>query len=134
MALDVDPPPVPTIAEAGSADEYRREAIQTHLEAGAWAEAFDRWREETTIDRETFQIAVDLGLVEEFDFFWDDFAERVGYNAPGIPEDWRSASYHHDLESWGQVSAINAGLAELGQVVCEVLVTDYLDVDDADES
>ena len=32
-----------------------------------------------------------------------------------------------DLDSWGTVSAINAGLTELGQVVCEVLKAEYID-------
>jgi len=58
---------------------------------------------------------------------WDDFADRVGYHAPGLPEDWKERKLHPDLDSWGTVSAINAGLTELGQVVCEVLKEEYID-------
>ena len=34
---------------------------------------------------------------------------------------------HTDLTSWGQVSSINAGMTELGQVVSETLKEDYID-------
>lgn len=56
-----------------------------------------------------------------------DFADRVGYHAPGLPETWKERKLHPELTSWGQVSGINAGLTELGQVVCEVLKDDYID-------
>ena len=36
---------------------------------------------------------------------------------------------HPDLDSWAQVSAINAGLAELGRVVSDLLRNDYVDWD-----
>ena len=57
----------------------------------------------------------------------DDFADRVGYHAPGSPEDWREREYHADLQSWGAVSAINAELTEFGQIVSEVLEAEYVD-------
>jgi len=44
------------------------------------------------MDEEDWAIAVDLGLVSRFDFFWDDFADRVGYHAPGSPKTGRSAT------------------------------------------
>ncbi len=74
-----------------------------------------------------WEIVLDLDLLSHFDFFWDDFADRVGYHAPGIPEDWKERELHPELTSWGEVSSINAGLTELGQVVCEVLADEYLD-------
>jgi hypothetical protein len=74
-----------------------------------------------------FGIVLDLDLIQRFDFFWDSFAERVGYHAPGIPEDWKERDYHPELDSWGTVSSINAGLTELGQVVCDVLKEEYID-------
>ena len=58
---------------------------------------------------------------------WDDFADRVGYHAPGIPENWRERNLHPDLESWDTVSGINAALAELGDTVSRTLKADYVD-------
>ncbi len=108
-------------------DEYKREELQTFLEAGAWTQAFTEWADHAKMDEEAFAIACDLDLFAEFDFFWDDFADRVGYHAPGLPEDWREREIHPDIDSWGTVSAINAGLTEFGQIVCDVLETEYID-------
>lgn len=136
MGLDVETPPVPELPELDAdayddvevqGDEYRREEIEELLHEGAWADAFEAWAAETDLDAEAFDIAVDLGMFEEFDFFWDDFADRVGYHAPGLPEDWKERELHMELDSWGQVSGINAGLTELGQTVCDVLKEEYVD-------
>jgi hypothetical protein len=137
MGLDVSVPPAPRLnigydtddyedADVGG-DEYRREDLQTFLERGAWEEAFEQWTESAEMTTEEFEIATDLDLVSRFDFFWDDFADRVGYHAPGLPEDWREREIHPDIESWNTVSSINAGLTELGQVVCETLKEEYVD-------
>jgi hypothetical protein len=137
MSLDVETPPPPAI-DTGvdvteyedvdvSSEEYRREELEEYLEAGAWERAFGEWSEHTDVDEVDFAIAESLGLFEEFDFFWDGFAERVGYHAPGIPEDWQERDLHPELDSWGTVSNINAGLTELGQVVCDVLQDQYID-------
>jgi len=137
MGLDVDTPPPPTLETAVDAaayedvtvqgEDYRRAELETFLVEGAWAEAFKRWAAEARMDAATWEVVRDLDLLAEFDFFWDSFAGRVGYHAPGIPEDWREREVHPDLDSWGQVSAINAGLTELGQVVCDVLADEYID-------
>lgn len=137
MSLDVEPPPPPTLEAVDAGEDgstYRREELEAHLRAGAWDRAFDRWAETTDLPADTYAIARELGLFERFDFFWDEFAERVGYNAPGIPEDWQAANYHDELESWGQVSGINAALAEFGQIVCDVLVEEYLDAESSDDA
>jgi hypothetical protein len=137
MALDVQPPEPPELAEidpnqyddaevVGETD-YRRTELSEFLQAGAWREAFDEWTVHTDLGEAEWQVVVDLDLIQQFDFFWDSFASRVGYHAPGISEDWKERNYHQDLESWGQVSAINAGLTELGQVVCDVLKEEYID-------
>jgi hypothetical protein len=137
MTLTVETPPPPTLepgvdadayedADVGG-DEYRREDLEAFLETGAWEEAFERWAANTEMSDREFAIVRDLGLLERFDFFWDDFADRVGYHAPGLPEDWKERDLHPDLDSWGAVSSINAGLTELGQLVCEVLKDDYID-------
>jgi hypothetical protein len=140
MTLDVDPPDPPTLTQAvdpsayedatvsstGDVD-YRREELEAFLAEGAWVEAFETWAADADMEERAFDIATDLELFAEFDFFWDDFADRVGYHAPGIPEDWKEREYHPDLDSWGTVSSINAGLTEFGQVVCEVLKAEYID-------
>lgn len=138
MTLDVDPPDPPELepeidaaeyddAEVSGSDDYRREELQAFLENGAWADAWAEWTAGTDLTEEEYAVAEELGLVSDFDFFWDDFADRVGYHAPGIPEDWRQRDLHPDLGSWETVSAINAALTELGQVVSEVLKQEYVD-------
>ncbi len=137
MGLTVETPTPPELqevdpneyddAEIAGDTEYRRDEIETFLRDGAWERAFEEWSADTDMDEATFAIVTDLGLLGEFDFFWDSYADRVGYHAPGIPEDWKQRDYHPDLDSWGTVSAINAGVTELGQVVCEVLKSEYID-------
>ncbi len=137
MSLDVELPEPPELegmdpneyedAEVVGDTDYRRDELEAFLRKGAWAESFDQWAAGTNLAEREFRIIRDLGMLGEFDFFWDSFAERVGYHAPGIPEDWKQREYHPDLDSWGTVSGINAGLTELGQIVCEVLKDEYID-------
>jgi hypothetical protein len=137
MSLDVGVPPSPELdqtdpneyddAEVIGDTDYKRDELEDLLRAGAWEDAFERWADDASLNEAEFEVVTDLGMLRQFDFFWDAFAERVGYHAPGIPEDWKERNYHPDLDSWGTVSAINAGLTELGQLVCEVLKDDYVD-------
>ncbi|MFD1645450.1 hypothetical protein [Haloarchaeobius litoreus] len=137
MGLDVDAPASPELewvdpneyedASVAADADYRREELEEFLHDGAWDRAFNEWAEHADMTEEVFRIAGEMELFAEFDFFWDDFADRVGYHAPGVPEDWKERTYHPDLDSWGTVSAINAGLTELGQVVCDVLKEEYID-------
>jgi hypothetical protein len=137
MTLDVALPAPPELeqndpneyedAEVIGDTDYRREEIEEFLVDGAWEQAFDRWAVDTQLDAAEFDIVLDLGLLERFDFFWDSHADRVGYHAPGIPEDWKERDYHEDIDSWGITSSINASLTELGQIVCEVLKEEYID-------
>ncbi|MFC4408074.1 hypothetical protein [Haloarchaeobius iranensis] len=137
MGLDVDAPAPPELeyvdpneyedASVAADADYRREELEAFLHDGAWERAFEEWADHADMSEEQFRIAGEMELFEEFDFFWDDFADRVGYHAPGIPEDWKERTYHTDLDSWGTVSGINAGLTELGQIVCEVLKDEYID-------
>ncbi|WP_330632536.1 hypothetical protein [Halocatena halophila] len=108
-------------------EEYRRDELESFLVEGAWERAFDRWTQDTSMDEETFEIVTDLELFAEFDFFWDSFADRVGYHAPGLPEDWREREIHPAIDSWETVSTINATLTEFGQEVCDVLEAEYID-------
>ncbi|ODR79846.1 hypothetical protein BG842_04865 [Haladaptatus sp. W1] len=138
MGLDVPTPDLPTLrpeadvqeyddVSVAAENDYHRDELEAFLHEGAWEESFDRWAEDTELDEREFETAVDLDLFAEFDFFWDDFADRVGYHAPGIPEDWKVRDIHPDIDSWNAVSSINASLTELGQVVCDVLEADYVD-------
>lgn len=136
MSLDVEPPDPPELntvdpstyddTEVGG-DDYRREELEGFLRNGAWEEAFDQWAAHADLSEEEWGVVTDLDLVSRFDFFWDDFADRVGYHAPGLPEDWKERELHPALDSWSQVSAINAGLTEFGQIVCDVLKEEYVD-------
>jgi hypothetical protein len=138
MSLDVeavDPPELDPDVDASDYDDaevvgttdYRREEINGFLQNGAWAEAWKQWTHGTELTRAEYEIARELELFERFDFFWDAFAERVGYHAPGLPEDWQEREIHPELDSWSKVSSINASLTELGQIVSEVLKADYVD-------
>ncbi|GAA0513266.1 hypothetical protein SAMN04488066_11254 [Halorubrum aquaticum] len=136
MSLDIETPDPPELSavdpnEYEDADvaggEYRRDELEAFLREGAWEEAFARWTADCDLEESDWRIVEDLDLVSRFDFFWDSFADRVGYHAPGIPEDWKEREYHDDLDSWGSVSAINAGLTELGQIACDVLKDEYID-------
>ena len=138
MPLDVEVPDPPELeagvdasdyddAEVVGPDDYRREELEEYLREGAWAEAFDEWAAHTDLTEEEFDVARELGLFAGFDFFWDDFADRVGYHAPGIPEDWKERDYHGALSTWATVSSINASLTELGQVASEVLKERYVE-------
>jgi hypothetical protein len=114
-------------AEVVGDTDYKRDKLESLLREGAWADAFEEWAADTHLDEEAFGIVTDLEMIQEFDFFWDDFADRVGYHAPGLPENWRERDVHPDLDSWETVSAINAGLAELGETVSQTLKADYID-------
>jgi len=143
MTLDVETPDPPELeavdpneyedADVGG-DEYHRSDLETFLAEGAWEEAFDRWATDSEMAPSTWHVVEELELIAQFDFFWDSFADRVGYHAPGIPEDWKERNYHDGLDSWSVVSAINAGLTELGQIVCDVLKDDYVDWESAYEA
>lgn len=136
MGLQVEPPDPPSLPERDADDyedvevqgtEYRREELERFLEEGAWVEAFETWAEDSDLDDDAFEIAEDLGMFEGFDFFWDAFADRVGYHAPGIPEDWKERELHPQLTSWETVSGINAAMAELGETVSQTLKQEYID-------
>lgn len=136
MSLDVTVPDPPELSGVDpneyddaevAGDDYRRGELSAFLQEGAWEEAFEEWAATSALDEDKWAIVVDLELVDRFDFFWDSFADRVGYHAPGLPEDWKVRDIHPEIDSWEIVSGINAGLTELGQVVCEVLKAEYID-------
>ena len=137
MTLDVERPEPPELeafdpneyedAEVVGETDYRREELERFLVDGAWERAFRQWAADVEFDEAVFAIMRDLEMFQRFDFFWDSHADRVGYHAPGIPEDWKEREYHPDIDSWHTTSMINASLTELGQLVCDILKDDYID-------
>lgn len=137
MSLNVEMPEPPELREIDPAEyddaevvgdtDYRRDELEGFLRDGAWDQAWDEWTAHTDVDEDEFAIVRDLELIQRFDFFWDAFAERVGYHAPGLPEDWKERDLHPELDSWSTVSSINAGMTELGQIVCDILKDEYID-------
>ncbi len=137
MSLNVDRPAPPELEETDPNEyedaeivgdtDYKRDELEELLSAGAWKQAFETWAEDTDLDEREFSIVADLGMIQHFDFFWDAFADRVGYHAPGIPEDWKERNLHPELRSWETVSGINAAMAELGETVSQTLKSDYID-------
>lgn len=138
MSLDVPIPDPPVLetgidaseyedAEVVDDEDYRRAELAEFLANGAWEEAFERWAANTQLSTAEYNIVRDLELLSRFDFFWDDFAGRVGHHAPGLPEDWKERDIHPDLDTWEKISSINASLTELGETVATVLREDYID-------
>jgi hypothetical protein len=92
MTLDVDRPDPPELEETDPNDyddaevvgdtDYKREELESLLREGAWEQAFEEWTEDTDLDEREFAIVAELDMIQHFDFFWDAFADRVGYHAP----------------------------------------------------
>ena len=132
MALDVevpDPPPLRGPQSRGEyaaidmtdrepTDDYRREELEGVLRDGAWQDAFEEWTEHTHLTREEFGTAVELGLIERFDLYWDPSADEVGYLAPTLTDEER--------EAFEDPEGVDAELDSLGRVVSETLENDYL--------
>ncbi|MFP4633136.1 MAG: hypothetical protein ACOCT0_00575 [Halobacteriota archaeon] len=91
-----------------------------------WGDAVESWVDDELEDGD-MEAVEQLGLLDEFEFFWDADVDRVGYESPAIPRDWKNE--HDDvLDSWAQVSRLNVALDGLGQRVRE-RVESRLDVD-----
>jgi hypothetical protein len=137
MALDVETPDPPTLddprdpgdydaldePEEWIGDDYRREELAGLLREGAWHDGFAEWSDHTQLTEGEFRVVTDLGLVEEFDFYWNPAAEDVGYRAPTLPDD--PPAPYDDLDTEDR-SVIDEELDALGRTVSEVLETDYI--------
>lgn len=97
MGLDVDipnPPPLygpqqpgdyEAVEEVGEPqDDQRRRELETFLEEGAWAEGFDEWAAHTGLAETEFEAALDAGLIEALDFYWEPTTGDVGYRSPTV--------------------------------------------------
>ena len=107
--------------------DRRREEIEDVLADGAWERALHEWAEHADWDEADFETVLDLGLFEEFDFYWDPDCECIEYHGPEIPDDWQEREAYSALDSHTSVSKIEMGLADLGRVVSEILQSEYLD-------
>ncbi|MFC6988523.1 hypothetical protein ACFQJD_07010 [Haloplanus sp. GCM10025708] len=152
MTLDVDVPMPPDLTNrgvpaafeafdvAGSESDFRREAVETALRDGAWREGFDEWCEYTDLSEDEFRALDELGLFRAFDFYWGPEDERLQYEAPDLPADWREqlstdavSTLESEAESGGVDSRVNAELDELGHTVLETLDELYADWSDRGE-
>jgi len=134
MTLAADPPrppdlttTVPPVDETTRPESEHREEIETMFANGAWARAFGEWTEHTDLTAEDWAIVLDLGLVDEFDFWWNADDGRIEYDPPTIPDDWEDDDRYAALDSFAQVSAIDDALDGLGQVVQDLLEQEYAD-------
>ncbi|GAA0200613.1 hypothetical protein ACFFQF_01165 [Haladaptatus pallidirubidus] len=128
MSLDVSTPD-PPIIDGEREDQYepdgeKRGDLQAYLdgEENAWEEGFGEWAAETSLSADSYRVLLDLDLLTELDFFWDEEATEVRYESPEIGENWEGQ--HPLLDSWSRVSEINEELDELGETVAGVL-SDY---------
>ncbi|MFD1586269.1 hypothetical protein ACFR9U_04700 [Halorientalis brevis] len=111
----------------GSEDFYR-EDIEDLLQEGAWKEGFNEWAEYTNFDEEHVRTVSDLGLFHAFDFYWDPTEDRLRFDAPTVPTDYREPDGPESLGS-STVSMIDGELDDLGRAVQETL-EEYLERDD----
>lgn len=143
MGLDVDTPDPPTLHDPQGVDDYdaveetdepvgddhRREDLAGFLREGAWRRAFEEWADHTLLDEADFELATELDLVEELDFYWNPSAGDVGYRAPTVPpSDSLPEPYDERFDS-GDLQGIEEELEELARTVTEVLEAEYVDAD-----
>lgn len=93
-------------------DEKVIESVEEH-----WEDALEDWRDE--LEEADIELVERIGLLDEYEFFWDAEFDRVGYEAPSLPKDWKTRDYADDVDSWAQVSRINVAMSDLGQELRE---------------
>jgi len=132
MALDLGVPEPPDLSNRGmprefelqdetlGSEDFYREDLEDLLQEGAWKEGFNEWAEYTDLNEGQFQIVNDLGLFQELDFYWDPTEDRLRFDTPTMPDDWRERDATESLDS-STVSMIDAALQELGRAVYETL-------------
>ena len=131
MSLDVSTPDPPSVYRTARDEEYETDAskradIQAYLvgSENAWEEGFSQWAVETSLAEDEYRLILEAGLLDEFDFYWDDEAGSVSYTAPDVPGDWETNPRFSWIDSWSTASAVDETLDDLGETVAGVL-TDY---------
>jgi len=99
-------------------DETVRDAAERY-----WDEVFDDWADE--LEDGDMDLIETAGLLDDYEFFWDAEFERVGYEAPSVPKDWKARDYADEVQGWSQVSRLNVALDELGQTIRERIEDEY---------
>ncbi|MDY7082642.1 MAG: hypothetical protein SXQ77_09615 [Halobacteria archaeon] len=89
------------------------QTVRDHLDE-IWDETVEEWERESDLDAADLELVEQLELIGGFEFFWDEEFDRVGYEAPSIPKDWKTKDYAENVRSWGQVSKINMAINDLG--------------------
>jgi hypothetical protein len=132
MALNIEVPDPPDLSNRGTpsgfeweeetlgSEDFYREDIEDLLQEGAWKEGFNEWTEYTSLDEEQVRLVGDLGLFQAFDFYWDPTEDRLRFDAPTVPDDWRERDGTGSLDS-SAISLIDNALDDLGRAVQEVL-------------
>nr|WP_256398697.1 hypothetical protein [Haloarchaeobius litoreus] len=140
MAPDIEVPEPPDLSNRGmprdfeweeetlGSEDFYREDVEDLLQEGAWKEGFNEWTEYTSLDEAQVRLVDDLGLFQAFDFYWDPTEDRLRFDAPTVPDDWRELDATESLSS-STVSMIDGALDDLGRVVQEVL-EDYIERND----
>ena len=132
MGLDAAVPESPDLSSRGmprefewqeetlGSEDFHREELEDLLQEGAWQEGFNEWAEYTDLDEAQVRTVSDLGLFQVFDFYWDPTDDRLRFDAPSVPGDWRERDATESFDS-STVSLINAELQDLGRSVQETL-------------
>lgn len=140
MALNVETPEPPDLSNRGmprefewqeetlGSEDFYREDLEDLLQESAWTEGFNEWAEYTDLDEEQVRVVNDLALFQAFDFYWDPIDDRLRFDAPTVPDDWRKRNTTKSLDS-STVSLIDNELEDLGRAVHETL-EGYLERDD----
>ena len=79
------------------------------------------------LSEETYDLVLEFGFIEELNFFWDEEFDEVRYEAPEIPDDWKTRDEYSMLDSWSTVSSINEEVDRLGETVANLLTDYYVD-------
>lgn len=138
MALDPPAPTPPDITnrglpaalEADAGDDLRRDDIEEILLDGAWQEAVDEWEQYTDLSASDIELAEERGLFHGLDFFWDGNAGRLRYVVPRVPEEWDSLAGPDGIDA----GILQTELDDLGRIVAETIMTDYVDWGDGESS
>jgi hypothetical protein len=132
MHPDVSTPDPPTVSRAsrddGYADGAKRADIQAYLAGteNAWDEGFSEWAAETSLTEAAYRAVAAVGLFDEFDFYWDETADRVAYTAPQLRSDPETTRRLSALDTGESASAIDEELDELGATVAGVLTAYFV--------
>lgn len=136
MALDVEPPEPPDLsnrgvpgafeaveAVGGAADLHRQE-VEAVLRDGAWREGFEEWAAYTDLTEPEYRAALELGLIDGIDFYWNPAEGRLAFELPPVPENWRERV---SGELPAGPGTVEAAVRELGRTVLDLVNEAYLD-------